>query len=249
MVQANSITDESSATVVSPVGRAIARPARRRRGSMRKKLELLLLLGPALALFIGFVLLPIAVAVYYSLYRWDGFGPLTDFVGLHNYKRALSDSVFQHAILHNGIIALLSLVLQIPLGIALALMLNRKLRGRAFLRLIVFAPYVVSEAIASVIWLLILQPDGFVDKVIRSAGLGSLVHLWLANKTLVLYTLFVVLIWKYIGFGIILLLAGYRASRPSCARRRRSTAPRHGRRRAVWCCRCSARPSGSGSSC
>src|SRR6266516_4136833 len=190
MVQANSITDESSATVVSPAGRAVARPARRRRGSLRKKLELLLLLGPALVLFVGFVLLPIVVAVYYSLYRWDGFGPLTDFVGLHNYKRALSDSVFQHAIVHNGIIALLSLVLQIPLGIALALMLNRKLRGRAFLRLIVFAPYVVSEAIASVIWLLILQPDGF------------------ANKTLVLYTLFVVLTWKYIGFGIILLLAG-----------------------------------------
>src|SRR6266496_2206527 len=208
MVQANSITDKSSATVVSPAGRAIARSARRRRGSLRKRLELLLLLGPALVLFLGFVLLPIVVAVYYSLYRWDGFGPLTDFIGLHNYKRALSDSVFQHAILHNIIIAILSLVVQIPLGIAIALMLNRKLHGRAFLRLVVFAPYVVSEAIASVLWLLMLQPDGFVDRVMRSAGLGRFVHLWLADKHLVLYTLFIVLIWKYIGFGIILLLAG-----------------------------------------
>ncbi len=208
MVQARSVIDESSTDVMSPVGRAAVRPARRRRGSLRKKLELTLLLGPALALFVGFVLLPIAVAVYYSLYRWDGFGPLTDYVGLHNYKRALSDPVFQHAILHNAIIAILSLVLQIPLGIALALMLNRKLRGRAFLRLVVFAPYVVSEAIASVTWLLMLQPDGFVDQTLRSAGLGSLVHLWLADSHLVLYTLFVVLTWKYIGFGIILLLAG-----------------------------------------
>jgi raffinose/stachyose/melibiose transport system permease protein len=87
-------------------------------------------------------------------------------------------------------------------------MLNRRLRGRAILRLVVFAPYVVSEAIASVVWLLLLQPDGFVDKVIKSAGLGSTVHLWLADRHIVLYTVFVVLTWKYIGFGIILLLAG-----------------------------------------
>jgi raffinose/stachyose/melibiose transport system permease protein len=207
MAQARSITADT-ADVVSPAGRAIARPARRRRGSLRQKLELALLLSPALVLFVGFVLLPVVVAVYYSLYRWDGFGPLTDYVGLHNYKRALSDSVFQHAIMHNLTIAILSLVLQIPLGIALALMLNRKLHGRAILRLVVFAPYVISEAIASVVWLLLLQPDGPVDRGLKTVGLGSVIHLWLADRHLVLYTLFVVLTWKYIGFGIILLLAG-----------------------------------------
>ena len=193
---------------MSRAGRAAAGRGGRRRGSWRKRLELTLLLTPALVLFVGFVLLPIVVAAYYSLYRWDGFGPLSDYVGLHNYRRALSDSVFQHAIMHNLTIALLSLVLQIPLGIALALMLNRRLRGRAFLRLVVFAPYVVSEAIASVVWLLLLQPDGPADKSLRSVGLGSAVHLWLADRHIVLYTLFVVLTWKYIGFGIILLLAG-----------------------------------------
>jgi raffinose/stachyose/melibiose transport system permease protein len=98
--------------------------------------------------------------------------------------------------------------LQIPLGIALALMLNRKLHGRAILRLVVFAPYVISEAIASVVWLLLLQPDGPVDRGLKTVGLGSVIHLWLADRHLVLYTLFVVLTWKYIGFGIILLLAG-----------------------------------------
>jgi raffinose/stachyose/melibiose transport system permease protein len=208
VVQAKSITNESPADVVSSAGRAAARPAARRRASLRKRLELTALLGPALVLFIGFVLLPIVVAVYYSLYRWDGFGPLTDYVGLHNYRRALADPVFHHAIMHNVTIAVLSLVFQIPIGIALALLLNRRLHGRALLRLIVFAPYVVSEAIAAVIWLLILQPDGFVDKLMQSVGLGSFSQLWLADKHLVLYTLFVVLTWKYIGFGIILLLAG-----------------------------------------
>jgi raffinose/stachyose/melibiose transport system permease protein len=215
MVQAKNITDESpQSDVVSSAGRATARPAGRRPGSLRKKLELTLLLGPALVLFIGFVLLPIVVAVYYSLYRWDGFGPLTDYIGMHNYKRALSDPVFHQAIIHNAIVAVLSLVLQIPFGIALALLLNRRLRGRAVLRLVVFAPYVVSEAIAAVIWLLVLQPDGFLDQIMKSVGLGHLTQLWLADKHIVLYTLFVVLTWKYIGFGIILLLAGLQGIPP-----------------------------------
>ncbi|MBO0884154.1 MAG: sugar ABC transporter permease, partial [Mycobacterium sp.] len=72
----------------------------------------------------------------------------------------------------------------------------------------VFAPYVLSEATTAVIWLLMLQPDGFVDQAFKAVGLGSLIQLWLANPHIVLYTLFVVLTWKYIGFGIILLLAG-----------------------------------------
>jgi raffinose/stachyose/melibiose transport system permease protein len=201
--------DRPTSVVVEPVraGRADARPARRRPGS-RRRLELVLLLGPALVLFVGFVLVPIGVAAYYSLHDWNGFGPVTDFVGLHNYGRALSDDVFQHAILHNLTIASLSLVVQLPLSIALALLLNRRLRGRAFLRLVVFAPYVLSEAITAVIWLLMLQPDGFVDHVMRAAGLGGLVQEWLANGSVVLYSLFVVITWKYIGFGIILLLAG-----------------------------------------
>ncbi|HZC73528.1 MAG TPA: sugar ABC transporter permease [Jatrophihabitans sp.] len=196
----------ATAPTQRPGGRGTTRSAGRRRWATR--LELALLLGPALVLFLGFVLAPIVVAAYYSLYDWSGFGPLTDYIGLHNYHQALSDPVFQHAIFHNLIIAGLSLVLQLPLSIALAILLNRRMHGRTFLRLVVFAPYVVSEATTAVIWLLMLQPDGFVDRAFKAVGLGNLVQLWLADTGLVLYTLFVVITWKYIGFGVILLLAG-----------------------------------------
>lgn len=179
----------------------------RRRPRRRQRLELTLLLGPGLILFVGLVLVPILVAAYYSLNRWDGFGPL-EWVGLQNYRQVLSDTVFQHAVLHNLIIVALSLVVQLPLSLGLALLLNRRLRGRTFLRLVVFAPYVLSEAITAVVWLLLLQPGGFVDELMRAVGLGGLVHHWLADRGIVLYTLFVVITWKYIGFGIILLLAG-----------------------------------------
>ncbi|MGI5184766.1 carbohydrate ABC transporter permease [Dactylosporangium sp. CA-152071] len=187
-------------------GRADARPARRP-GRLGTRLELALLLTPALVLFVGFVLLPIAVAVYYSFYKWTGFSPRTPY-GLENYKRVLEDEVFRTALWHNLIIAALSVVIQLPLSIGLALLLNRKIRGRTVLRLVVFAPYVLSEAITAVVWLLMLQPGGFVDQLLKSAGLGGLVQEWLADGDLVLYTLFVVITWKYIGFGVILLLAG-----------------------------------------
>jgi raffinose/stachyose/melibiose transport system permease protein len=160
------------------------------------------------ALFVLFVLLPICIAAYYGLFNWSGYGPLSDFTGVHNYKLVLSDPVFRGSLLHNVIIAVLSLLVQLPISIALALLLNRRIRGGTFLRLAVFAPYVLSEATTAVLWLLILQPGGFVDQVMRAVGLGGLIHPWLADPAIVLYTLFAVVTWKYIGFGIILLLAG-----------------------------------------
>ena len=186
---------------------AVVRSGRRRR-DLRKKLELALLLGPALVLFVGFVLVPIVIAAQYSLYNWSGMSALSDFIGLHNYRVALDDPVFRGAILHNFIFAALSVVFQLPLTLGIAFLLNRKLRGQRILRLVTFAPYVLSEATTAVIWLLMLQPGGFVDQLMKDVGLGSLAQLWLANLHIVLYTLFVVITWKYIGFGIILFLAG-----------------------------------------
>ncbi|WP_223199450.1 carbohydrate ABC transporter permease [Solihabitans fulvus] len=210
---ATSARDEPVAVTAGPVRAAVARTARRP-GSTRKRLELVLLLGPALLLFVGFVLVPIGVAGYYSVYDWTGFGSLQKFVGLDNYVQALTGKVFQQAVTHNLIIVALSLVIQLPLSVGMALLLNRRLRGRALLRLVVFAPYVLAEATSAVIWLLLLQPKGFVDTSLRSVGLGGLVHQWLADPDIVLYTLFVVITWKYIGFGIILLLAGLQGIPP-----------------------------------
>src|SRR3954470_18819072 len=179
-------------------GRAASRPARRPGGRRAKRLELTLLLTPALVLFIGFVLLPIAAAVYYSFFKWTGFSPRTWF-GLGNYSRVLEDQVFLHSLLHNIIIAVLSVLVQLPLSIGIALLLNGRIKGRAALRLIVFAPYVLSEAITAVVWLLMLQPDGLVDQILRGLGLGGVIQDWLADSHLVLYTLFIVITWKYLG--------------------------------------------------
>jgi len=187
-------------------GRARTRPAVRRVG--RKWLEVGLYIAPAATLYAVFILVPVVQAVHYSFYDWGGLGPLTDYVGLGNYREAFADPAFREAMTHNAILVALSLGLQLPLALGVALMLNRPLRGRSVLRLVFFVPYVLSEAITAIVFLQILQPGGLVDAMLKSVGLGSVVQLWLADLSLVFYTLFVVITWKYIGFAIILFLAG-----------------------------------------
>ena len=188
--------------------------APRSRRRLRKAVELTVLIGPPVVLFVGFVIVPMIFAAWYSLYNWSGFGPLNDFIGGRNYTGVLSGPVFHQALEHNVIIAVLSVVIQLPISIGLALLLNRRVRGQTFLRLAVVAPFVLSEATTAVMWYELLQPGGPVDAVLKGVGLGGLVHYWLASTSLVLYTVFVVATWKYIGFGIVLLLAGLQGIPP-----------------------------------
>jgi raffinose/stachyose/melibiose transport system permease protein len=204
----------AAATPAAAVAPPAPRTGLRRRPGRRKFIELVVLLGPALVLFAGFVLLPICIAAYYGLFNWSGYGPVSDFTGLHNYRLVIDDPVFRESLLHNVIIGVLSLVIQLPISIAIALLLNRRMRGGSFLRTAVFAPYVVSQATTAVLWLLLLEPGGFVDQLMKAVGLGGLVQQWLADPTIVLYTMFVVLTWQFIGFGVILLLAGLQGIPP-----------------------------------
>jgi raffinose/stachyose/melibiose transport system permease protein len=184
--------------------------ASRARGSRRwsRWSTVALFVLPALAVYTLFVLLPIVQAGVYSLFKWNGLKPLTDFVGLANYQRALSDPVFLGAISHNAIIIVLSLFIQIPFALLLALSLNRHFRGRAVLRLLFFAPYVIAEVIAGLVFQLMLTPQGLIDQAMEAVGLGAFVQLWLADPSIVLYTLFVIISWKYFGFHMIIMLAG-----------------------------------------
>lgn len=194
-----------------PAPAAVSSPAPRRtptRAQWRKRIEIALFAGPALVVYLVFVLLPVALAAFYSFFKWNGYGPLTDFIGLDNYVRALSDPVFIGAVGHNLFIVVASLVVQGPIAIAIAILLNRRLRGRSALRVLIFVPYVLSEVIAGLSWRLLLQPNGPFDGVMAAIGLGEARQLWLADTNVVLFTVFGIITWKYVGFAIILFLAG-----------------------------------------
>ena len=163
---------------------------------------------PALALYALFVLYPITQSIRYSGYDWNGLEPLTDWVGLQNFKDAFSDPLFIEAISHNAIIIGLSLLLQTPFAVALAVLLSRNLKGRGVFRTMYFAPFILSEVVTGVVWRQIYRPEGLFDQILGSVGAGDVTREWLADPQIALYSLFFVISWKYFGFHMVLILAG-----------------------------------------
>jgi ABC-type sugar transport system permease subunit len=193
-------------------GALVASPPAGRRSrkgiGWRARLEIAVMTGPTLLVYLFFVILPVAVAAYYGFFSWQGYGPPTDFVGLRNYVLIFQDSTFLDALWHNGAIVVLSLVIQGPVAVLFALLLNRKMRGQTLIRVLVFIPYVISEVVVGTGWSLMLQGDGAVNSLLEHLGLGWLRSDWLANPGLAIWTLMAILTWKYIGFAVILFLAG-----------------------------------------
>ncbi|SFJ70961.1 carbohydrate ABC transporter permease [Cellulomonas sp. KH9] len=185
-------------------------PARRprRRGDWRKRAEITLLAGPAIVVFVAFVIFPVVMAAYYGFYKWKGYGVPTDFVGLENYITILQDTTFHDALMHNGFIVVMSLVMQGPAAVVLALLLNRKMRGRGLIRVLIFVPYVVSEVIVGTGWSLMLQTTGAVNDLFAKIGLEGWAVDWLSDPDVAIWSLMIIITWKYIGFAVILFLAG-----------------------------------------
>jgi raffinose/stachyose/melibiose transport system permease protein len=179
-------------------------PAARRRG---RWVTIALFLLPALVLFLLLVVAPMVVAIYSSVFRWNGFGGLpTNFIGTDNFTRLFSSDIFAKDMGHLIALVLLSIVVQLPFSLAIAMLLNQRVRGRALYRVVFFAPYVLSEVITGVLFSLILAPDaGMANQLLSVFGLESE---WLADPATVMPSLFLVMTWKYFGFHMMIYLAG-----------------------------------------
>jgi raffinose/stachyose/melibiose transport system permease protein len=176
----------------------------------RESLNAVLFLMPALVVFLIFVIYPILRSLYFSLFNWNGLGPAVDFVGLQNFVAILSDQVFIKAVENGLLIVVLSLAIQLPMALLLALMLGRDLPGRAFFRTIFFLPYVLSEVITAITWLGLYNPDprrGFINALLVLIP-GAKPVAWLGDIRTVMLSIFVVLTWKYFGLHMLLYMAG-----------------------------------------
>ncbi|WP_425955351.1 carbohydrate ABC transporter permease [Xylanimonas sp. McL0601] len=208
---ASSSTPVESATL-APARVAGSAPGGRRKSgaaAWRKRAEITFFVAPALVLFFLFVVWPIVTAVQISLYKWKGIGPLVDFVGLKNYVSVLQNNLFTEALTHNLIIVVASIAIQLPLGLGIALLLNRKMWGQGLLRTLIFVPYVLAEVVAGVIWRQLLVPDyGGIDAIAHALHIPTPQQGFLGTPDLALATVIFVLTWKYLGLAVILFLAG-----------------------------------------
>ena len=178
------------------------------------KLHLIIFLLPALLLFCGVLIAPIGASFYYSLFDWSGFGAQKTFIGLSNYKELFtSDSInFMKALGNSLLLAALSVFLQLPLALGLALTLGKKIKGeRAFLS-VYFMPVLISTVVIGQLWLKIYNQDyGILNVFLRSIGLENLTRIWLGKKETALGAAFVPILWQYVGYHMLLLYAGVKS--------------------------------------
>jgi raffinose/stachyose/melibiose transport system permease protein len=182
----------------------------KQRQQLSNALLVTLFVVPGMVIFLFFLLWPISRSLGMSLYKWNGLGPMTDYQGINNYTTLLNNAIFQASVIHSFVIMLLSLGIQLPLALGLALMVGRgELRGRRFFRGMLFIPFVFSEIISAILWLYVLKPVNGLANVALQAVVPSFQPIsWLADRNIVLLGIFAVITWKYFGFHMILYMAG-----------------------------------------
>lgn len=170
-------------------------------------------IAPFFILFIIFGLFPIIYSGYISLHQWTGLKPPI-FIGLKNYVDILKDSDFQIALRNTAVLFLVSVPLTVGGGFLLAVVLNSKMvRYRSVFRTIFYLPLVVSLVVASQVFNLILgNPFGLLNEGLARIGLERANFLNEPRLTLVVLTMMI--IWKYIGNDLVIMLAGLQSIPP-----------------------------------
>ncbi|MER7395650.1 sugar ABC transporter permease [Streptomyces sp. NPDC000151] len=174
----------------------------------RRRIGHALYAAPALALIALFVYYPIVENVRLSLFKFSVFKPGMRYVGLENYRQALQDPVFWHALLNNVCYALTSVVFQVGAALVLAAVLEeligRRLRG--VLRAVYFIPAAVSMTVAGLLFQFLYQPDaGLVNGALDAVGLGGLQHDWLGDTATSIWGVINMSQWQSFGYTTMLL--------------------------------------------
>ena len=177
------------------------------------KLQILIFLLPALILFCGVLIAPIGASLYYSFFKWDGLGA-KEFLGFANYRELFSSNAigFIKALRNSLLLAALSVFLQLPLALALALTLGKKIKGERVFLSVYFMPVLISTVVIGQLWLKIYNPDyGILNVALRALGLENMTRIWLGDKRVARGAVFVPTLWQYVGYHMLLLYAGVKS--------------------------------------
>jgi multiple sugar transport system permease protein len=162
---------------------------------------------PAIVNFVIFRYLPIFAAIRSSLWQYSLLGGYGEFIGLQAYLRMLEDPIFWKSLWVTTAYVLMKVPTQIALSMGLALLLQRESRFAAVVRSAIFAPVVTSIVVISVIWALMYHVQlGLINSIITSLGLPRVA--FLSNPRLALVAIVIMMVWKEIGFSMIILMAG-----------------------------------------
>ena len=171
---------------------------------------------PTFLLFTVIVILPIFMSTYYSMLKWDGISKGI-FIGFDNFKRLFlnNNDGFSKAVINSLILALLSVSIQLPVSLVLALVLAREVKGEKVFRTAFFVPVIISTVVIGQLWLKIYNPSyGLLNTLLRNIGLGAFEGKWIASTEQALGCVFVAILWQYIGYHMLIMYASAKSISP-----------------------------------
>jgi trehalose/maltose transport system permease protein len=187
-------------------------PRRRRRRSLFREERRLGagMVAPSLAVIALVAAYPICYAVWLSLNEYSVVTPgLSRFVGLDNYLDALGSSEFWGAWTTTIVFTVVSVGLELVLGLAMALVMHQAFRGRALLRAVVLVPWAILTVVTAITWRTIFEPElGFVNTMLEALSLPGGDIIWLGEEGYALAVMILADVWKTAPFMALLLLAG-----------------------------------------
>lgn len=180
-----------------------------KRSRLAGDLHALLFTLPAMVPLTLFWFIPMGYVAYLSLTEWDFMSPDKRFVGLENYLGLFADPAFYQSLRVSLLFCLGSVLPVIVIGLTLALLFNRKMRGGTVYRLLMFSPWVTPTVAVSIVWSWIYEPDvGLANTVLRAIGLDGI--RWLEDPNWALVGVLIVTVWKSAGWCMIFYLVAIR---------------------------------------
>jgi raffinose/stachyose/melibiose transport system permease protein len=182
---------------------------------LNSKKYIALFVGPAFLLFVVFGLAPILYNFILGLYRTDLMSPAV-FIGFRNYSNLFRDTIFLQGLRNNLLMVAGSFLAHMPLALLLGSILFHKIRGAKFFQSVFFLPCVVCGAAVGLTWNFIYNSEfGMINGILDILNMASLKHQWLADESMVIFAIIVVVMWQYVGYHMVIQLAAMRNISPS----------------------------------
>ncbi|MDR1236947.1 MAG: sugar ABC transporter permease [Propionibacteriaceae bacterium] len=162
---------------------------------------------PAFIFVVGLIYYSIGYTGYISTLDWDGLSPKAKAVGMGNFSKLFGDQIFWDALGHTAVFYVVTFSVQTLLGFTLAAILHTKVKLATLHKVIIFIPTVLAPATMAPVFRIMFADDGMINWILRSVGLGSLAHPWLADGNTALPALMLITIWQWTGLTFILFYA------------------------------------------
>lgn len=184
----------------------------------RRSLAPFVFLAPATLILTVFLLYPLISSFRLSLLDWNGLGDTGRYVGLANWGTLLGDGHFWSAARNNILLAVFSVLIQLPIAVILAVVLDNAGKGSRLLKILYFLPLLMSSVALGVLFKNFYDPNfGPLNALLETIGLGALQQDWLGDTRLSLGAVIAVVCWQNIPFYMMLFLAGLASFPPELA--------------------------------